>query len=116
MWPFALLSEYVGVAAGLAVLAGMANGVPTYVIQEARGPARYRRQALIAAAGGFVGCLAMSGLIALVGQAALLVVLLLTVVSPPAVGRCVVLARRTGTLGQPSTDHYPTTVNQYRPG
>jgi hypothetical protein len=64
---------------------GMAFGVFTFMAQEARSDARYRRQALTATVAGAVGCLAIAGLVALVGQTALLIAFLFAVVSPPAV-------------------------------
>lgn len=72
----ALSSDYVKVNTAIAVPTGIAAGSITYVIQEARSIAGFRRQALTATAAGTAGCGAIVGLVMLVGQGALLIVLL----------------------------------------
>jgi hypothetical protein len=81
----ASLDERFWVDLGVFALLGLAVGVAVYMIQEVRSDPHCRQQALLGSVAGAAGFLALTGLFALVGQAALIIALLLALVSPPAV-------------------------------
>ena len=80
----ASLGERFWVDLGVFAVLGLSVGVAVYMTQEARSDPRSRQQALIGSVAGAAGFLALNGLFALVGQAALIIALLLALVSPPA--------------------------------
>jgi hypothetical protein len=80
----ASLGEGFWVDLGVFAMLGLSVGVTVYMTQEARSDPRSRRHALIGSVAGAAGFLALTGLLALVGQVALLIALLLALVSPPA--------------------------------
>ena len=90
----ALLSDHARVNSAVAAAVGIAVGAIAYVTQEARRLTDNRRQALTAAAVGTAGCCAIAGLNTLVGQEAMLVMVMLTVTSPAAAQSYIATARR----------------------
>jgi len=78
------LGERFWVDLGVFALLGLSVGVVVYMTQEVRSDPRSRQQALAGSVAGAAGFLAVNGLIALVGQTALIIALLLALVSPPA--------------------------------
>jgi len=69
---------------GVFAVLGLSVGVAVYMTQEVRSDPRCRQQALTGSVAGAAGFLALTGLFALVGQAALIFALLLALASPPA--------------------------------
>ena len=108
----ALLSDHAKVNSAVAVVVGIAIGAITYVAQEARCVTDYRRQALTAAAAGTAACCAIAGLNALVGQEALLVMVLFTVTSPAAVRHCIATAHRIAARRRPPAQLHARTSGQ----